>query len=160
MGSQEKSFKLHIYDIDEKWSFSYKSCFFYHSYILSLQNNTPEYSTIETNDSLNGGQVLVNFRRNISNNQENSHSDSKHNLYDGEEGVYNSLFEKQEKLQSIVQSHVWIWFCLQWLSFPWRMHERNGKCWIFMYRNWEGLNQLSLNYHFSSASIFLNLIII
>lgn len=69
---------------------------FYHSHILSLQNNTPQYSTIETNDSLNGGQVLVNFGRNISNNQENSPSDSKHNLYDGEEGVYNSLFEKQE----------------------------------------------------------------
>lgn len=97
MGSQEKSFKLHIYDIDEKWSFSYKSCFFYHSYILSLQNNTPEYSTIEkTNDSLNGGQVLVNFGGDCSNSQENSPSDSKHNLYDDENGVYNSLFEIQE----------------------------------------------------------------
>lgn len=73
--------------------------FFYHSYILSLQNNTPEYSTIEkTNDSLNGGQVLVNFGGDCSNynSQENSPSDSKHNLYDDENGVYNSLFEIQE----------------------------------------------------------------
>lgn len=45
---------------------------------------------------MNGGQVGVNFERNRSNNQEKTPSDSKHNLYDGEEGVYNSLFEKQE----------------------------------------------------------------
>lgn len=60
-------------------------------------NNTPEYSTIEkTNDSLNDGQVWVNFQRNSSYNQEKTHSDSKQKLYDGEEGLYNSLFEKQE----------------------------------------------------------------
>lgn len=97
MGSQEKSFKLHIHDVDDKMMFFLHVMLFYHSFIISLQNNTPEYSTVEkTNDSLNGGQVWVNFQRNSSYNQEKTHSDSKQKLYDGEEGLYNSLFEKQE----------------------------------------------------------------
>lgn len=97
MGSQEKSFKLHIHDVDDKMMFFLHVMLFYYSFILSLQNNTPEYSTIEkTNDSLNDGQVWVNFQRNSSYIQEKTHSDSKQKLYDGEEGLYNSLFEKQE----------------------------------------------------------------